>query len=91
MLKSPKTHYKTPQTEAIQMYCLQILMSSDFSNATTNEAFGDNGQEPATSDLVFTAAHEGVTITKTTLNSDLTPEWVKDDANRITRISLSDI
>ena len=66
------------------MYCLQILMSSDFSNATTNEAFGDNGQEPATSDLVFTAAHEGVTITKTTLYSDLTPEWVKDDANRIT-------
>ena len=65
-------------------------MSSDFSNATTNEAFGDNGQEPATSDLVFTAAHEGVTITKTTLNSDLTPEWVKDDAIGITLNAILD-
>ena len=54
-------------------------------NKENNEPIAPNkGQEPATSDLVFTAAHEGVTITKTTLYSDLTPEWVKDDANRIT-------
>ena len=45
MLKSPKSHYETPHTEAIQMHCLQVLMSSDFSNATTsNDAFGNNGQ-----------------------------------------------
>ena len=54
-------------------------------NKENNEPIAPNkGQEPATSDLVFTAAHEGVTITKTTLNSDLTPEWVNDDAIGIT-------
>lgn len=45
MLKSTKTLYESPQSEAIRMHCLQVLMSSDFSNATTsNEVFGDNGQ-----------------------------------------------
>ena len=50
-----------------------------------NEPIAPNkGQEPVTSDLVFTAAHEDVNITKTTLNSNLTPEWTIGDAIGLT-------
>ena len=41
-------------------------------------------QTPGVSDMVFTAAHEGVLITRTSLNSNLIPEWVSGDAIGIT-------
>lgn len=41
-------------------------------------------QTPGASDLVFTAANEGVVITKTSLSSNLIPEWVSGDAIGIT-------
>ena len=59
-----------------------ISCANEINEPTTNPSAPE--QTPGTSDLVFTAAHEGVVITKTSLSSDLIPEWVSGDVIGIT-------